>query len=1194
MAAPVRSSFPPSHSPPKRRESSSAYNNHSSRDNDAASGDIVQSLSQLSLSAASPARSPGASPKPQWPTLHKTSSSTSLRRSASKSSLNGTSAVNGRESCAGTPSLTRKTSLQSLHSASGFPPARRGSSTSLMSPSMSTMAEAPEKPPLTAASIAHAHFKKDLEVNHGANSTPLTETVVILHDSCYGHRFSRPRTSRSSLSTIVERPERIKACVLGVSLAYVRLGDRHSEGTYPVHPKLDPGLIPSVPFRIHKTTRRLPIGSQAVTNVHGTKWMEELKIMCDSAEARLAMNGKELQRPEMYRGPDEEAPRKLHEGDLYLCAESLEAFEGALGAVCEAVDTVFDSSNTKRAFVAVRPPGHHCSASFPSGFCWVNNVHVGIMHGILGHGLTHAAIIDFDLHHGDGSQGIAWHHNARGVGLGKNAAWWKKTSIGYFSLHDINSYPCEMGDEEKVKNASLCIENAHGQNIWNVHLHSWKSETEFWELYETRYSILLDKARVFLKQQTQCFRASNQTPKGAIFLSAGFDASEWEGSGMQRHNVNVPTEFYARLTRDVIRIAAEEGTGVEGRVISVLEGGYSDRALCSGVLSHLSGLAGEDPVTKEEDYNGLGYEMGSRIGAVNGRRESWTKPTPIARPYEPSWWSRARLEQFEAAIAPPPSPTEPQKQRNVSSGNFTAPTASSQAKVATPKLRRSASAMSMRGSPAAPSRPPSPPLPEVHWTVSAHELSKLLIPSDRQTDSCQPEDLSAEATRARRDRQHALPQSQPGGSGPLPTVPPVPAGPTRMSLRERKPTKPITSISEEEDMEKNRRRTVHGVRQIQYRPSHIWTVQKTNSHQATATPRKAGRPAKQPSRRLSAASTIVTDLSELELPPPSTANGASRPTTSDGTQHPSSTSVRTAASSVLNVKKTRPAGPPKKEDPKTRAVKKPSASAPNSASKPPRPGTAASSGDQSSDGMMEKLTSGMRKIKINVITKAQREAGGRERAEREKLAAGTPIQSSVPGTPATIPEEGYTPSETERSISVKSSDGASDMRASSPFAAGYTMQQAGAGLSSGPQTPYHEQPPVLYPTDPQQVPLPGSSPGPSTPAAAPQPQPQPPQVQVSTPDMFIPYQPEGPPPAAMSQHEPLKWLPPNVSATPTPMKRSDLPVFTATSAIPFAPGGARAGMPPPAPPLFKVEAPPKPEGQHGERSAWDRPETPQK
>jgi len=238
----------------------------------------------------------------------------------------------------------------------------------------------------------------------------------------------------------VERPERIHASILGMSVAYVRLGGRHAEGQHPLIPNKD--LPDTTPFRIRKTTRRIPLSSQSVTNVHGTKWMEELKIMCDGAEAKLAKNGKELIRPEIPRSPDEDV-HKFHEGDLYLCSESLDAMEGALGAVCEGVDAVFHGSENgkgpHRTFVAIRPPGHHCSSSYPSGFCWLNNVHVGISHAALTHGLTHAAIIDFDLHHGDGSQAIAWEHNRRATSLAKNALPWKKTSIGYFSLHDINS-----------------------------------------------------------------------------------------------------------------------------------------------------------------------------------------------------------------------------------------------------------------------------------------------------------------------------------------------------------------------------------------------------------------------------------------------------------------------------------------------------------------------------------------------------------------------------------------------------------------------------------------------------------------------------------------------------------------------------------------------------------------------------------
>ncbi len=523
----------------------------------------------------------------------------------------------------------------------------------------------------------------------------------------------------------------------------------------------------------------------------------------------MATNGKELQRPDINRGPDAAALRPFHEGDLYLCAESLNAFEGALGGVCEAVDTVFKPTGPKRAFVAIRPPGHHCSASWPSGFCWINNVHVGITYAHLSHGLTHAAIIDFDLHHGDGSQAITMEHNTVAFKAPKNVATWKKTAIGYFSLHDINSFPCEDGKPDKITNASVCIENAHGQNIWNVHLDAWKTEAEFWELYESKYAVLLDKARNFLKAQADRLRSAHQISKSAIFLSAGFDASEWEGAGMQRHNVNVPTEFYARLTRDVTKMAAEEGTSVEGRIISVLEGGYSDRALCSGILSHLSGLAGDDPVpTRNEAYNGLGYEMGQKIGSPAGEGTR-SRRKKAGRPYEPAWWKASELEHIEAVIAPPPP--EPKAPRHSTPPTYSSPTQSSQAKIiATPKVRRSMSGLSSLSNGSPLSRPPSPPPPDVPWAVAAHELSKLLIPSERQTESCTHEELSAEATRARRDRQSLLLSHSGLPGATTAAAAPAPGGPTRVSMRERKQVKPFGSIDEEEEERKNRRRTVAG------------------------------------------------------------------------------------------------------------------------------------------------------------------------------------------------------------------------------------------------------------------------------------------------------------------------------------------------------------------------------------------------
>ena len=843
-------------------------------------------------------------------------------------------------------------------------------------------------PQHTAISIASNHFKAELDL-HNTEDREAADTIVILHDSCYGHRYSRPRTSKASLSTIVERPERIHASILGLSVAYVRLGERHAEGRFPLHPAKDPAAIPYVPFQIRKTLRHLPLSAQAVTNVHGIKWMEELKIMCENAEQRLAMNGKELTRPDVTRNPEQGAPSKLHEGDLYLCSESLSAMEGALGAVCEGVDAVFNGAmNGKgphKTFVAIRPPGHHCSATYPSGFCWVNNVHVGISHAALTHGLTHAAVIDFDLHHGDGSQAIAWEHNKRATTLPKNALPWKKTAIGYFSLHDINSYPCEMGDEEKVKNASLCLENAHGQSIWNIHLQPWKSETEFWQLYEDKYSALLEKTRNFLCMQTERLRALPNGPKpnAAIFLSAGFDASEWESSGMQRHKVNVPTEFYARLTRDVVRVAAEEGTAVNGRIISVLEGGYSDRALCTGVLSHLSGLAGRSNTTIKPELSpsGLGCEISQKIGSFSEVENPQPDPIfPWPQRYDAQWWSLPELEKLDATISPPPLPLEPKKPRDGAAPTYSSPTQSFIAKVNLPKVQRRASSMSINGtSPRGSAKLPSPPPPDVDWTVAAHELSKLLIPTERQTMSCKPEDLSAEATRARRDRQSIITPPTSAVASEIGES----SGP-RMALRMRKPAKSLNESADENEVKKptiakaGRRKTVAG--------SAVLATETALSRSTTPKPELPTytKPTQQSSRRLSTASTAGSVISE---PPSSRPNGHSRAPSSQP-RAGSSQSIRPESPisshghsiPPVAVKKTRAPGQPRAEPAKPRIRRKSPLNDNGKAlrgddGKPglsSREGSvllAASQPSKSENPDMDALTSAIKKINISFVTK---------------------------------------------------------------------------------------------------------------------------------------------------------------------------------------------------------------------------------
>ncbi|KAM0435956.1 hypothetical protein ACHAPT_002848 [Fusarium lateritium] len=1140
MATPSRPSLP------LRRQSSTRSLRH---DND----DLAQSLKQLSIST-SPGRAPGLS-EPSTP--FRSSGRRTSQSPRPNARLPSRSPSQGRDPGSGTPTLLRKASMNSLRSSNGIgsgpTPTRRASATHIMSPSpkspFAITPPVPEKPRPTASSIAHDILSAELQAHHSPDCASQPQTIVVLNDAVYGHRFSRPRASRAALGTIVERPERIKAAVLGISTAYVRLGGRHCEGAYPIHPRRDVEDLPGIPFRIHKTDRKLSLLSPAVVNVHGTKWMEELKMMCEAAESKLAMGGKELQRPELNRGT-EKPPEKFHEGDLYLCSESLNAMEGALGAVCEAIDTVF-GPGPQRAFVGVRPPGHHCSASYPSGFCWINNVHVGIMHAALNHGLTHAAIIDFDLHHGDGSQAITWQHNTRANAAAKNAAAWKKSSIGYFSLHDINSYPCEMGDEEKVKNASICIDNAHGQTVWNVHLQSWKTEEEFWRLYETKYNVLLEKTRNYLKNQAERLRQSNQAPKAAIFFSAGFDASEWESAGMQRHQVNVPTEFYARIAQDVIKLAAEEGLEVDGRIISVLEGGYSDKALFSGILSHLSGLADDQTYEREPQNIGrLGVEMGHKIGVL-AEEEDETDTKPLldsVHSYDPAWWASPRLDELEAIVAGPGGPAA--KPHSTALPTYFSPTQASTARVADPiKMRRSLSNLG-----ASLSRPASPPPPEVPWTIAAHELSKLLIPSERQTDSCKPEDLNAEATRARRDRQSLLLGIDPN--------PPAPASrPTsRMSLRERraKPPPPPEPVK----APKGRRKTVatttltadkasvlHG-HDSELKLTRVKAVARGISSRTNS-----NEPVRRTSRRLSEVPTSLTSRAtsrtsssnEADLP-----EGSEAPTPAPG----SPPSTRAPTGSTLQVKKTRnPVASRKEPVPRaprgTKKVAAPSTSRPPTALQKTQPqaksqtkaGPSSTTGDD-----IDSITTGMKKIRINLITQSQKEARERARLEAEKVKARS-VSASAAISQAKPEKPVEASTEARQSPEARGPD-SGNISPTQVVPPDPQIPTPPATISSsGVTTPFPDAPFDIT-SEAQQVSLPSSSP--PIPSVS---------IQSSgdSEDVFIAYQPEGPAPVAMAQHEPIKWLPPNVptpftqtpAATPSPVKKNNL--FQYTSGIPFAP-----------------------------------------
>ncbi|KAJ8514275.1 hypothetical protein ONZ45_g8169 [Pleurotus djamor] len=394
----------------------------------------------------------------------------------------------------------------------------------------------------------------------------------FLQATCYEHQFIRSKDT----SLIVERPERLRAVTIGFSSALSRYEESRSStkveddsdlataferiNLSPTHPQV---------LRVVHSSATAVLNHPAIKFVHGDKegdkYLEKLLSWARYIRTKIT-NGQS------------EIPDGLSQGDLYLCPSSINAIQGALGTICQAVDSVLDPEEPSRAFVAIRPPGHHCGEDTPSGFCFVNNVAVAAAHAHLQHGIKRIVILDIDLHNGNGTQSIVWQINEETYRQTlESEGGVAPTKIGpkvyYGSLHDILSYPCEDGKLELVQAASVSIHGNHGQHIENVHLEKYTSEYHFWnDLYPNRYHRILNKAKDFLDH------TGGPGEDVMVFISCGFDACEHEYTSMSRHDRKVPTGFYHRFTQDVRKFSNEYA---RGRLISVLEGGYSDRALIS-------------------------------------------------------------------------------------------------------------------------------------------------------------------------------------------------------------------------------------------------------------------------------------------------------------------------------------------------------------------------------------------------------------------------------------------------------------------------------------------------------------------------------------------------------------------------------------------------------------------------------------
>jgi acetoin utilization deacetylase AcuC-like enzyme len=265
--------------------------------------------------------------------------------------------------------------------------------------------------------------------------------------------------------------------------------------------------------------------------------------------------------------------------DTVTTAETYDVARLAAGGVINAIDSVV-SRQTDNAFALVRPPGHHAQAAVAAGFCIFNNIAIGARDAIARHGMDRILIVDWDLHHGNGTQ----------------EAFYEDPRVLYFSTHQSPGYPGTGALSEMGRGAGL------GYTL-NVPLRGGADDALYIRLF-----------RDILSPVVLAFRPE------IILVSAGFDTYVGDPLGEMR----VTPEGFACLTRVLINLA--EAT-CDGRLALVLEGGYHIQGLTKCVRAVLLELLGETCAT-EERLASLANEADAKTDILIGH---------VRQQFEPYW-----------------------------------------------------------------------------------------------------------------------------------------------------------------------------------------------------------------------------------------------------------------------------------------------------------------------------------------------------------------------------------------------------------------------------------------------------------------------------------------------------------------------------------------------------------------------------
>jgi acetoin utilization deacetylase AcuC-like enzyme len=260
-------------------------------------------------------------------------------------------------------------------------------------------------------------------------------------------------------------------------------------------------------------------------------------------------------------------PRQGHfaiDGDTILSPQSGEAALYAAGAACAAVDAIL-TGEASNAFCAIRPPGHHAEPNRAMGFCLFGNAAIGAAHARAAHGLERVAVIDFDVHHGNGTQ----------------AALERDPGYLYISTHQAYIYPGTGRRDERGAGNIVNIPLLAGSGSTDLR-HVWRHEIE---------------------------PALRNFQPELILISAGFDAHYLDPLA----ELNFNEDDYAWLTQQILAVAAEYGGG---RVVSILEGGYNLPALAASAAVHVKALMEAPRAAQRSLIKGILHRQKAKRGTA--------------------------------------------------------------------------------------------------------------------------------------------------------------------------------------------------------------------------------------------------------------------------------------------------------------------------------------------------------------------------------------------------------------------------------------------------------------------------------------------------------------------------------------------------------------------------------------------------